>query len=105
MRLSIEVNENDVNLAIELMRKATQHAATDPHTGLLDMDTILTGKTASSRLRVNKIREEMKKILIANLSQFRKPTSFDYIMNELHRLIHEDEPIKDGELLEAMRML
>ena len=45
------------------------------------MDTILTGKTAASRLRVNKIREEMKKILTANVAQFRKPTSFDYIMN------------------------
>ena len=57
MRLSLEVNENDVERAIELMRKATQHAATDPETGLIDMDAILTGKTTASRLRVGKIKE------------------------------------------------
>ena len=56
MRLSIEVIESDVERAIDLMRKATQHAATDPETGLIDMDAILTGKTTASRMRVNKIK-------------------------------------------------
>ena len=58
MRLSTSVNEDDVERAIDLMKKATQHAATDPTTGLIDMDAILTGKTAASRIRVNKIKEE-----------------------------------------------
>jgi DNA replication licensing factor MCM4 len=56
MRLSIEVNEDDVEKAVEIMRKATQHAATDPTTGLIDMDAILTGKTAASRIRVKKLK-------------------------------------------------
>ena len=43
------------------MRKATQHAATDPETGLIDMDAILTGKTTASRMRVNKIKDQCRK--------------------------------------------
>jgi DNA replication licensing factor MCM4 len=49
MRLSIEVNENDVERAVQLVRVAMQQAATDPETGLIDMDAILIGKTAKSR--------------------------------------------------------
>jgi DNA replication licensing factor MCM4 len=56
MRLSLEVNEDDVEKAVEIIRKATQHAATDPITGMIDMDAILTGKTASSRLRIQNLK-------------------------------------------------
>ena len=43
------MNENDVDRAIQLIRVATQQAATDPDTGIIDMDAILIGKTAKSR--------------------------------------------------------
>lgn len=39
-----------------MVKVATQQAATDPLTGLIDMDVIVTGKTASSRYRVSKIK-------------------------------------------------
>ncbi len=57
MRLSNKVEERDVDEAIALVKFATQQAATDPTTGLIDMDVIVTGKTSSSRRKVNKIKE------------------------------------------------
>lgn len=56
MRLSIEVNEEDVEKAVHLVKVAMQQAATDPETGLIDMDAILIGKTAKSRERIAKIK-------------------------------------------------
>jgi len=51
MRLSKEVNENDVDEAIRLIKVATQSAATDPTTGLIDMDMLATGISATQRQR------------------------------------------------------
>lgn len=56
MRLSIEVNEADVDKAVQLVRVAMQQSATDPETGLIDMDAILIGKTAKSRERTAKLK-------------------------------------------------
>lgn len=44
MRLDDYVRVDDVNEAIRLMKIATQAAATDPRTGIIDMDMISTGK-------------------------------------------------------------
>ena len=49
MRLSEFVERADVNEAIRLMKCATQSAATDPRTGCIDMDAIMTGRTAAMR--------------------------------------------------------
>lgn len=57
MRLSNIVEEKDVDEAIALVKFATQQAATDPTTGLIDMDMIVTGKTASTKRKINKIKE------------------------------------------------
>jgi len=42
------------------MKIAIQQAATDPKTGRIDMDVIVTGKTAASRQKVQKIVEKIK---------------------------------------------
>lgn len=55
MRLSIEVTEKDVEEAVHLIKVATQQAATDPVTGLIDMDIITTGRTTSSKQKISKI--------------------------------------------------
>lgn len=44
------MEDSDVAEAIRLMRVATQNAATDPRTGTIDMDMIVTGQGASDRL-------------------------------------------------------
>jgi len=43
------VESSDVEEAIRLIRVATQSAATDPVTGLIDMDVINTGMSAGVR--------------------------------------------------------
>jgi DNA replicative helicase MCM subunit Mcm2 (Cdc46/Mcm family) len=44
-----------VDLAISLIKFATQQAATDPETGLIDMDVITIGKSSSSRQKTIKV--------------------------------------------------
>lgn len=53
MRLSSTVEPEDVEVAINLMRTAIKQSATDPRTGLIDMDVIVTGRTAASRIKVS----------------------------------------------------
>lgn len=70
MRLSNEVIVEDVEEAINLIKVATQQAATDPTTGLIDMDIITTGRTAATKFRISKIADQVKEILKANLSKY-----------------------------------
>lgn len=49
MKLRPEVLEDDVDEAMRLIKVATQQAATDPTTGLIDMDMLATGVSAVSR--------------------------------------------------------
>jgi DNA replicative helicase MCM subunit Mcm2 (Cdc46/Mcm family) len=49
---------------------ATQQAATDPTTGLIDMDIITTGRTAATKIRITRIADQTKELLKANLSKY-----------------------------------
>ncbi len=60
MKLSQTVEEEDVQEAIDLMKIAIQQAATDPQTGRIDMDVIVTGKTSASRLKIQTIANKIK---------------------------------------------
>merc|ERR1712078_94592 len=51
-RFSERVERRDVEMAVTLMREALQQAATDPVTGLIDMDLINTGQSMSTRHRL-----------------------------------------------------
>ena len=48
LRFSEFIENEDVEEAIRLIKVATQQAATDPITGLIDMDMIITGITSST---------------------------------------------------------
>lgn len=52
MKLSVDVDENDVIMAYELIKDALKQSATDPMTGLIDVDVLVTGQTSTSRKRV-----------------------------------------------------
>jgi DNA replication licensing factor MCM4 len=39
-------------MAFELIKEALKQSATDPSTGMIDMDVIVTGYTSASRKRV-----------------------------------------------------
>jgi len=53
MHLRQDVIEDDVHEAMRLVRVAMHQAALDPSTGLIDMELITTGNSASSRGQVS----------------------------------------------------
>jgi len=63
MRFSQEVQASDVQEAMRLMKNATQTAATDPRTGCIDMDAIVTGRTAAMREETEQIGEAIMAII------------------------------------------
>lgn len=92
--------------AIELIRVAMQQAATDPSTGLIDLDAILIGKTAKSRERVNRLKGIIESILKANANTYKKTSSAEALMTEIERnWDRNDEVVTDKELQEALKML
>ncbi len=54
---------------------AMQQAATDPETGLIDMDAILIGKTAKSRERQSRIKSVIEQILKSNVQTYSKTST------------------------------
>ncbi len=64
LRFSAYVEQEDVDEALRLIRVATQQAATNPDTGVIDMDLIATGMSATSRLKLNQIADTIKTILV-----------------------------------------
>lgn len=60
MRLSNEVTEKDVEEAVVLMEKATLSSATDPETGIIDLDIITTGRSAALKKKVQEIADYMR---------------------------------------------
>lgn len=105
MRLSSVVEEADVDEAIALVKFATQQAATDPTTGLIDMDVIVTGKTSSSRRKVNKIKEIAFEIFKANVGKYKKTSTIDNLKMDVDRKMDIGEKTADEEIVEALRVL
>ena len=88
-----------------MVKFATQQAATDPTTGLIDMDVIVTGKTSSSRLKVRKIKEIAMEIIRANLGKYKKSSTIENIKADAERKMEIGEKISDEEMIEALRLL
>ncbi|PVU99320.1 hypothetical protein BB559_000817 [Furculomyces boomerangus] len=68
MRLSNVVEESDVLSAYNLMREALRESATDPRTGLIDLDLLNTGFAASDRRQLDAIKTEVRKMLLGSIS-------------------------------------
>jgi len=64
-RLSETVERLDVAEAIRLVQVALLSAATNPTTGVVDMDAITTGASAASRRLVGVVSDEIRKLLAA----------------------------------------
>ncbi|KAJ1941609.1 MCM DNA helicase complex subunit, partial [Linderina pennispora] len=64
MRLSDSVSVDDVNEASRLMREALRESATDPRTGLIDLDLLNTGFAASDRRQLDSIKREARNMLV-----------------------------------------
>ncbi|KAJ2779566.1 MCM DNA helicase complex subunit [Coemansia interrupta] len=64
MRLSAAVEASDVHEASRLMRDALRESATDPRTGLIDLDLLNTGFAASDRRQLDAIKRETRALLL-----------------------------------------
>jgi len=63
MELREEVTEDDVEEAVRLVKCATYAAATDPTTGLIDMEALVTGVGAAHRQRILDVESLIREAL------------------------------------------
>lgn len=86
MRLSEIVERSDVAEAIRLVKSAMQQAALDPRTGTIDMDLITTGRSSSSRARLNDLVKELRAILVEQQNSIK--------LDQLHRMISSQSTVE-----------
>jgi DNA replication licensing factor MCM4 len=89
LRFSPFVEKEDVEEAVNLIKVATQQAATDPVTGVIDMDMLQTGITSSSRARLSQLIEIIKTILIDYQENARKGVKFNSLGDEVRKRVNE----------------
>ena len=78
MRLSETVEKRDVDEAVRLIKTAMQQSATDPTTGLVDMDIIATGVSSTSVEKIKQIAQIIKKVNVRDLEKFASITFLHY---------------------------
>eukprot|EP00899_Mesostigma_viride_P019945 jgi/Mesvir1/27952/Mv20159-RA.2 len=101
MRFADTVEREDVAEALRLLRAAMQQSATDPTTGTIDMDAIITGTSASSRAR----REELKALLRQVVMDLAPGASLGVnALKERLKAEHGQEPT-NNEMWEALQQL
>lgn len=59
------------------MEAATLYSATDPATGIVNMDIITTGRSTAMKMREEEVVARLKAVLIANKSAYRKGSTFE----------------------------
>eukprot|EP00051_Salpingoeca_urceolata_P014549 m.185521 g.185521 ORF g.185521 m.185521 type:complete len:897 (+) comp18117_c0_seq5:150-2840(+) len=96
MRFSQTVDRSDVAEAVRLMKVALQQAATDPRTGLVDMDLLTTGHSMAERSRLGDLARAIADIL-------GKETSKTISVSALQRKI--DAPVRREDLDAALAQL
>ncbi|KAL4454702.1 hypothetical protein ABPG74_021907 [Tetrahymena malaccensis] len=106
MKLSEYVLIEDVEEAIRLMQVATQSAATDPTTGLIDMDMLATGISAQKKQRVLDLSDSIRGLSKSNQGVFKKGIS----LHELRQLLSNKENVQtnkidESEIISALNML
>ena len=92
LRFSPFVEKEDIEEAVNLIKVATQQAATDPVTGVIDMDMLQTGITSSSRARLSQIIDIIKTILRDYQENARKGgVSFFQFIEEINDKLDDKE--------------
>merc|ERR1712008_247114 len=111
MRLDPVVTKDDIEQALSLVKSSTHSAATDPKTGLVDIDLLITGRSAKDRenfehhidiskniieeLKENN-REKIKYLTFKNLLEEKLETNISN--NELGEILHHLELEDDIQL-------
>ena len=89
LRFSPFVEKEDVEEAVNLIKVATQQAATDPVTGVIDMDMLQTGITSSSRARLSQLIDIIKTILRDYQENARKGGKFNSLGDEVKKRVND----------------
>lgn len=106
------VEKEDVEEAVRLIQVATQQAATDPRTGLIDMDILGAGTTSLSRLKTDEICTVVKNILNDNNDAARVGIQFKALYEDVRRKMYdikskndEMEEITEYDFRNALKVL
>ena len=110
LRFSATVDKDDVDEAIRLIKVATQQAATDPVTGVIDMDLIVTGMTTSSRAKLTQLSDTIRNILRENSENARKGIRQAALVEEVKKRLDnkikgESFTFSEFELRDSLRLL
>ena len=89
LRFSPFVEKEDIEEAVNLIKVATQQAATDPVTGVIDMDMLQTGITSSSRARLSQIIDIIKTILRDYQENARKGVKYSSLGDEVRKRVND----------------
>ena len=105
MRLSLTVEESDVQEAVRLIRSAIKASATDSRTGLIDMGLLSEGQSAADRRR----KEDLKREIIRTMDNDDNVRAGREVRwNDLYRKVAEGGSggeVEGGEFQEAVRGL
>ena len=100
MRLSPFVEKEDSEEALRLLKEALHQSATDPQTGIIDIDNLTTGTSAEKRQRLSRISKE----IVAMLHSAPELTlSFNTIASNIRSAM--DSSIIDNEIADALHQL
>ncbi|EAY21962.1 MCM2/3/5 family protein [Trichomonas vaginalis G3] len=100
MRLSEIVEEKDVDVALDLMKEALHQSATDPTTGLIDMDILNSGTSSEKRKRLTVLGNEITRFL----STFEGMVSVAQIITNI-RVKRGEAETSEQEILDALTSL
>ena len=89
LRFNQFVEKEDVEEAVNLIKVATQQAATDPVTGVIDMDMLQTGITSSSRARLSQLIDIIKTILRDYQENARKGVKYNSLGDEVKKRVND----------------
>ena len=106
MRLSPSVEVDDVEEACRLIREAAKSSATDPTTGLIDLDLITTGRSLQQRRLAGDLRAELLAMLERMGSadgSFVRPVRIAELVREFRE--QSSVPIDTAELSDVLRAL
>ena len=109
LRFSKFMEKEDVDEAVNLIKIATQNAATDPVTGLINIDMIQTGISTSSKIYINKWINIIKTILRDFRENAEKSIKYNLLKDEAKKRIKDSgskiSDLKEFDFKEALRKL
>lgn len=107
LRFSKYVEKEDVDEAVRLIKVATLQAATDPKTGLIDMDCLGACISGTSRKNIEEIIVILKIILRDHKDQIKKGVNFGSVAEEVKKKIKEQNKIEynESELLDSLKAM